>query len=407
LGLQANYDFFSLLNILLYYYVISYCLKLDTFDSNLNKQIGILICGHGSRNKLAITEFQELTRLIQKKYPSILVEFGFLEFAKPSLTDALDKLRNSSIKKVIAIPAMLFAAGHVKNDIPSLLMSYAKKKDIEIVYGRELGINNLMISAACERVKEVFKKNNSLTPEESLLVVVGRGSSDPDANSNVSKITRMVVEGVGLGWGETVFSGVTFPLVEPGLRNVVRLGYKNIIIFPYFLFSGVLVTRIKRQTDLVALDNPHVEFHEAKYLSSHKYVVQTFVERIEEIFNDESHNFMNCSLCKYRSNLFGFEKEVGLVQESHHDHVEGIGLSCDLCDSECNGSCETNNQSSTHVQDQPVLLVEKVNDNHQHKHEDHHSHHHSVYPNSKHPLGPVTLRLLSDDQILRNSVEKD
>ena len=163
MGLQVNDYFFSLLNILLYYYVISYCLQLDTFDSNLNKQIGILICGHGSRNKLAITEFQELTRLIQKKYPSILVEFGFLEFAKPSLIDALDKLRNSSIKKVIAIPAMLFAAGHVKNDIPSLLMNYARKKDIEIIYGRELGINNLMISAACERVKEVFKKNNSLT----------------------------------------------------------------------------------------------------------------------------------------------------------------------------------------------------------------------------------------------------
>ena len=379
---------------------------MDTFDSNLNKQTGILICGHGSRNKLAITEFQELTRLIQKKFPSILVEFGFLEFAKPSLTDALDKLRNSSIKKVIAIPAMLFAAGHVKNDIPSLLMNYAKKTDIEIIYGRELGINNLMISAACERVKEVFKKNNSLIPEESLLVVVGRGSSDPDANSNVSKITRMIVEGVGLGWGETVFSGVTFPLVEPGLRNVVRLGYKNIIIFPYFLFSGVLVTRIKRQSNIVALDNPHVEFHEAKYLSSHEYVVQTFVERIEEIFNDESTNFMNCSLCKYRSNLFGFEKEVGLVQESHHDHVEGIGLSCDLCDSECNGACETNNQNLSDVDDLPVPLLEKNNDEHHHKHEDHH-HHHSIYPNSKHPLGPVTLRLLSDDQILRNSVEKD
>ena len=379
---------------------------MDTFDSNLNKQIGILICGHGSRNKLAIKEFQELTRLIQKKYPSILVEFGFLEFAKPSLTDALDKLRNSSIKKVIAIPAMLFAAGHVKNDIPSLLMNYAKKTDIEIIYGRELGINNLMISAACERVKEVFQKNNSLIPEESLLVLVGRGSSDPDANSNVSKITRMVVEGVGLGWGETVFSGVTFPLVEPGLRNVVRLGYKNIIIFPYFLFSGVLVTRIKRQSDLVALDNPHVEFHEAKYLSSHKYVVQTFVERIEEIINDESNNFMNCSLCKYRSNLFGFEKEVGLVQESHHDHVEGLGLSCDLCDSECNGACETNSQNLTDVHNEPVLLLEKNNVEHKHKHK-HEDHHHSVYPNSKHPLGPVTLRLLSDDQILRNSVEKD
>ena len=75
-----------------------------------------------------------------------------------------------------------------------------------------------MISAACERVKDVFKQNNTIKPEESLLVVVGRGSSDPDANSNVSKITRMIVEGIGLGWGETVFSGVTFPLVEPGLK---------------------------------------------------------------------------------------------------------------------------------------------------------------------------------------------
>ena len=159
--------------------------------------------------------------------------------------------------------------------------------------------------------------------------------------------------------------------------------------------------------DILPDGNPHVVFHEAKYLSSHKYVVETFIERIEEIFNDESNNFMNCSLCKYRSNLFGFEKEVGLIQESHHDHVEGIDLSCELCHSECNGACETNSQNSTEAKDQSELLLKKTHDEHQHKDDDHHHHHHSIYPNSKHPLGPVTLRLLSNDQILRNSVEKD
>ena len=376
---------------------------MDNLDSKLNNKVAILICGHGSRNKLAISEFQELTRLIQKRYPNILVEHGFLEFAKPSLIDALDKLKETSIKTVIAIPAMLFAAGHVKNDIPSLLMNYASKSDIEIIYGRELGINNLMISAACERVKDVFRENAALKPEESLLVVVGRGSSDPDANSNVSKITRMIVEGIGLGWGETVFSGVTFPLVEPGLKNVVRLGFKNIIIFPYFLFSGVLVTRIKRQSDLVAINNPNISFIHAKYLSSQTYVVDTFVERIEEIFTNEGKNFMNCSLCKYRSNLFGFEKEVGLVQESHHDHVEGLGISCELCDQECNGACEIESESKIHSHIESHLLdTNSLNHEHEHEHE---HHHHSKYPNSKHPLGPVTLRLLSGDQILRNSVE--
>ena len=115
----------------------------------------------------------------------------------------------------------------------------------------------------------------------------------------------------------------------------------------------------------------------------------------------------NCSLCKYRSNLFGFEKEVGLLQESHHNHVEGLGISCDLCEPECNGACEENNKSLSYVDDHPLPLVEKNNDEHHHTHEDHHHPHHSIYPNSKHPLGPVTLHLLSDDQILRNSVEKD
>ena len=161
--LQANY-YFSLHDIVLYYYGISNNLVLDNLDSKLNNQVAILICGHGSRNKLAITEFEELTKLIQKRYPNILVEYGFLEFAKPTIVDALDKLKDNSIKKIIAIPAMLFAAGHVKNDIPSLLMNYSSKKGIEIIYGRELGINNLMISAACERVKDVFRQNNSLKP---------------------------------------------------------------------------------------------------------------------------------------------------------------------------------------------------------------------------------------------------
>ena len=145
MGFQASYYFFSLHNIVLYYYGISNNLILDNLDSKLNNQVAILICGHGSRNKLAITEFQELTKFIQKRYPNFLVEYGFLEFAKPSIVDALDKLKDLSIKKIIAIPAMLFAAGHVKNDIPSLLMNYSSKTGIEIIHGRAVSYTHLTL----------------------------------------------------------------------------------------------------------------------------------------------------------------------------------------------------------------------------------------------------------------------
>ena len=367
---------------------------MDKEKANQNNNFGILICGHGSRNKMAIDEFECLTLSIKKRYEGIQVEYGFLEFAKPSLKEALDKFKHKDIKKVIAIPAMLFAAGHVKNDIPSVLTSYAKKANIEIIYGRELGINNLMISAACERVKDVFRKNKGIKPSDSVLVVVGRGSSDPDANSNVTKITRMLVEGLGMGWGETVFSGVTFPLVEPGLNNIVKLGYKNIILFPYFLFSGVLVTRIKRQKDSVALMNPEVSFYDAKYLSAHPYVVDTFVERINEIINEDKEAYMNCSLCKYRSNLFGFEHDVGLTQISHHDHLEGLGISCNLCDMECNGSCEVEILSNMQNSSDTSRMHQHVSKNEL----GHHHHHNENYPNALHPLGPITLRCREEDK---------
>ena len=364
---------------------------MDKDGSNIKNHFGILICGHGSRNKLAIEEFKDLTLSIKDRYKGIDVEYGFLEFAQPSLVDALDKFKKKGITKVLAVPAMLFAAGHVKNDIPSVLNSYSKKNNIEIVYGRELGINNLMVSAACERVKDVFMQNIELKPSDSVLVVVGRGSSDPDANSNVCKITRMIVEGLGMAWGETVYSGVTFPLVEPGLNHIVKLGYKNVIIFPYFLFSGVLVTRIKRQRDSVALKNPNLAFYDAKYLSSHPHVVDTFEERINEILYKKNNADMNCSLCKYRSNLFGFESEVGLTQVSHHDHVEGLGISCDLCVSECNGSCELEIQALGSQFDSC--------ENSGHHHDDHHHHHHhSNYPNAMHPLGPVNLKAKEEDK---------
>ena len=323
--------------------------------------IGIVLCGHGSRDPQAVEEFINVVNKIKSRIPNIPVVFGFLEFNRPIISEALDELRNKGVDRVIALPAMLFAAGHTKNDIPALLNKYSAENGFPIQYGRELGLNSLMIGAAGARIKEIIDSNPIFPLSETLLVVAGRGSSDPDANSNVSKITRMLVEGFGFGWGETVFSGVTFPLVDPGLRNALKLGYKRVILLPYFLFSGVLVSRVRDHSMRVANDNPEVQFLNASYLSDQDFVIDTFMERIQEVFNGE--NFMNCALCKYRSNLLGFESEVGHEQISHHQHVEGC------------------------------LDIVTENKSHEHSHE------HFPYPHAEHPLGPVTLRSLNKSQI--------
>jgi sirohydrochlorin cobaltochelatase len=137
------------------------------------------------------------------------------------IRDGLDRLVAKGVRHVLAVPGMLFAAGHAKNDIPSVLNTYGfGRPGLKIEYGRELGIDTRMIRAAGMRIREALELAGDHVPvHETLLVVVGRGASDPDANSNVAKVTRMLWEGFGFGWAETAYSGVTFPLVEPALEK--------------------------------------------------------------------------------------------------------------------------------------------------------------------------------------------
>ena len=396
---------------------------------------GVMLCGHGSRNQLAVGEFAVLSERLRERLPGIPVEYGYLEFANPVIHQGLDSLRAQGVSRILAVPGMLFAAGHAKNDIPSVLNTYAAKEKIEITYGRELGVDLKMLRAAGDRVQEAIDAAAADVPRtETLLLVVGRGASDPDANSNVAKVMRLLWEGMGFGWAEVAFSGVTFPLVSPALDHAARLGYRRIIVFPYFLFTGVLVKRIYDAVDEAALRYPGIEMLKAPYLNDHPLVVDTFVDRIQEMLVGQ--NLMNCAMCKYREQVLGFEAEVGLAQESHHHHVEGIGGGLENCP--CKGDCDSScrdeafcklhglpwtplhshghdhahdyahphDHAHPHTHDHghalinrnalPLIALGNAPDHgHSHTQAHHHTdpveHHHHPYPHADHPLGPVTL----------------
>lgn len=384
---------------------------------------GVMLCGHGSRNKLAVGEFAVFAAALRAKLPGVPVEYGYLEFADPVIHHGLDRLREQGLSRILAVPGMLFAAGHAKNDIPSVLNTYAAMHPgLEITYGRELGVDLKMLRAAGDRIAEGIATSPSrIANTETLLLVVGRGASDPDANANVAKVMRLLWEGMGFGWGEIAYSGVTFPLVTPALEHAAKLGYKRIVVFPYFLFTGVLVKRIYAAAEEAQARHPTIEILNAPYLNDHPLVIETLLDRLREMLVGQ--NLMNCSLCKYREQVLGFEAEVGLAQQSHHHHVEGIGGGLEDCP--CGGDCDSSCRDAafckahglpwtplhdhthdhahphphSHSDDKPhallapgatPLLAFAENATHRHAPGETHHHHHP-YPHAAHPHGPVTL----------------
>ena len=381
----------------------------------MSDQTAIMVCGHGSRDEAAIREFQSVWQGIHARMPDYDIESGFLEFANPVINDGLDKLRQRGAKRVLAVPGMLFAAGHAKNDIPSVLSTYeARHPEMKITYARDLGVDPKLIRASAERIEEVVGHLSREERQQTLLMFVGRGASDPDANANVHKCMRLVLEGMGFGWGEVSYSGVTFPGVKVGLEHATKLGFKRIVVFPYFLFTGVLVRRIYAHADLVAEQHPEIEFIKAPYLADHPLVLDAFADRVQEMLTGD--NNMNCKLCKYRDKILGFEDEVGLPQESHHHHVEGIGTGDGAA---ANGHSHDHDHGHSHdhhhahaeahgeaAHAHAHAHAEAHAGNghghdhghaHGHGHSHNHDHHHHPYPQKDHPLGPQAVKGLKVD----------
>ena len=285
----------------------------------------VMICGHGSRDLDAVREFDAMVAALRTRLPGREVGSGFLEFARPMIREGLDALKAKGATRILALPAMLFAAGHVKNDLPWELNTWAAENPgIKVEFGRDLAVDLKLIEAAKQRIETAERRaKRTATREDTLLVVVGRGTNDPDANSNVAKVARMLWEGMGFGWATVAYSGVAHPRTNDCLARAVRLGFRRVVVFPYFLFNGILVKRIYDHTDEIAALNPDVEFLKAAYLNAHGNVVEAFLERLAEI--DTGQTAMNCMVCKYRTQIVGYEAEVGAVQAGHHLHVRGIG----------------------------------------------------------------------------------
>ena len=324
-----------------------------------------MICGHGSRSKNAEQEFGLLAKGLKNKFPETPVEYGFLEYSAPNIHMGLDALRENGVEHIIAVPGMLFAATHAKNDIPSVLLTYQKKyPKLKVSYGRELALHPEMISAFETRILESLGLDHVHDGDlyDTMLVVVGRGTSDTYANAEAAKLTRIVTENLGFGWSETVYSGVTFPSVGQGLEIASRLGYQKIVVAPYFLFTGKLIDRIYNYVDRVSATLPNVTFYKAHYLADQDHVINTFVDRIYEAENGELEQ--NFDL------MASFKKRLDLGEvDIHHHHAEFKPI--------------------TDPEDEETL--DSHSHDHDHTHTHNHGHSHGVYKHISNPNGPRTM----------------
>jgi precorrin-8X/cobalt-precorrin-8 methylmutase len=285
---------------------------------------GIVVAGHGSRDPDAVREFEALVELVRARAPGQAVTHGYLEFSSPTIDAAVRANLDAGSTGVAVVPGVLLAARHAKNDMPAEVLALARDFPAnDFHFGAPLGLHPNLLQLAQERIVAAEgTSDKTIRRSDTCLVLVGRGTTDPDANGDVAKMARMLEEGMGFGAAHVCYSGTAAPLVADGLRAATRMGYARLIVLPFFLFDGVLVKRIYAAADDVAEREPGIDVLQAGYFGVHPLVADVMIERAAEAVAGRA--AMNCSLCKYRVQIVGFEQQVGEPQRAHHVAVRGM-----------------------------------------------------------------------------------
>jgi sirohydrochlorin ferrochelatase len=283
----------------------------------------VLIAGHGSRDPDGIAESLDLARRFCARRPDVPVEIAFLEFARPTIQEGIDRLARTGAQAIVVLPGVLLAAGHAKNDLASeVRLARERYPQLDIRMGNALDVDADLLQLCRLRYREALAALPAVEAKDTLLLLVARGSSDPDANSTVAKVARFLQEGYPTGWAAWAYSGIAHPLLEEALPICERMGFHRIVVQPYFLFTGVLLKRIYAQVAERQLARPDLEIVATPHLQAHPLLLDAFQHRLEEALHGTAH--MNCSLCQYRVPIIGNEARLGEPQFPHHHHVQGL-----------------------------------------------------------------------------------
>ncbi|RME21394.1 MAG: ferredoxin [Deltaproteobacteria bacterium] len=270
----------------------------------------IVLVGHGSRRCAGNAGIFDLRDRVAARL-GVPVFAGFIELATPSAGDAIDAAVDAGADEVVVVPAVLLAAGHAKNDLP-VIVARARRRHptVRLVASAPLGVHPGMLEALRDRLRQARAGLPPCEDDQVGVLLLGRGSSDPDANADVYKIGRLLCERQGLRGHEVGFVGVTTPDIDAALRRLVTHRPRQVVILPYLLYPGVLVERVNRKAQAFAAMFSRVDVAVSEPVGTHPRVLDVLAERADAAIRGD-HSAAACDTCKYRTPLPGFEHELG------------------------------------------------------------------------------------------------
>lgn len=283
----------------------------------------ILLVGHGSREPGANEEIEQFAAQWRARQPGWRIEVCFIEFAAVMLHEGLRRAAAQS-QRVLVLPLILNAAGHAKMDIPQSIDS--ARLDFPgcvFAYAPQLTACDPILSILKRRLRQAMLSLDMPDPRSTGVILLGRGASDRGANGEVAKMARWLQETGDHELVDIAFTGITFPRLERVVQRQSMQLMTQVVVLPYYLFSGTLISRIARQVEHLRQQYPQTRFALGSYFGFEPEIFELLAQRVSDLRSNTPMALMPCDGCKYREvaiELGHGGHHHGPDDHHHHDH---------------------------------------------------------------------------------------
>jgi sirohydrochlorin ferrochelatase len=218
----------------------------------------LVTVAHGTRTPAGNRVAAELTAAAGRRL-GMTATASYVELCEPSFADVLADLRHPAL----VVPLLLSTGYHLRHDLPAALAGAS----VPVVLGGPLGPDPLLAAAQVDRLVEAGAVSGQP------VVLVGAGSTDPEATDDLEGAARLL----GELWGAPVRLA-TLSSIGSRPADVVRPGDA---VSPYLLAPGFFSSRSRG--DAVAAGASVI----ADVIGAHPRVVDLLCQRVTRVMVGE------------------------------------------------------------------------------------------------------------------------
>jgi sirohydrochlorin ferrochelatase len=252
---------------------------------------GVVVVGHGTADPVGAEETRQVAALVAGLLPEVPVELGFLEVIGPSIGVALERLAERGCGEVVAAPLLLFTAGHARRDVPEAVRDGAAKAGLIVRQSEALGCHPAMLALARQRRQQAVERLEPMPAEDTVLLMIGRGSSDPTAHRQLHDFALATCpaesEPPTQARIELGFVAAARPTLAEAVANAAGRGegrtVRRVIVQPHLLFRGHVEEQVTAAVDRGRREHPGIEWVQVERLGADPLVARAVVDRVAAV----------------------------------------------------------------------------------------------------------------------------